>query len=92
MTPEPIHRWGAVRRWGRPPTAVLCRHGDLSPAIFRTRAQCRTWIEGEYTFLRDRPDLRAAPHFWRMPVAVRVVTQVEDPLEAAQERELAPAP
>lgn len=46
---------------------------------WRTRAQCREWIEKQYGYIRDRPDLREAPHFWRVPRAVKVtVTVTED--------------
>lgn len=42
------------------------------PALFRTRAECRAWIASRYGYIAHRPDLRAEPHGWRVPRAVRV--------------------
>lgn len=39
---------------------------------WRTRAEARVWIKKEYGYFRTRYDLRAEPHGWRMPRAVRV--------------------
>lgn len=41
------------------------------PSLFKTRAQCREWIKKHYGYIAHRPDLRAEPHGWRMPRAVR---------------------
>jgi len=43
------------------------------PTLFKTRAECRAWIEKEYSYIRERPDLQREPHCWRMPKAVKVV-------------------
>lgn len=40
--------------------------------LFRTRAECRAYIETRYGYLRTRPDLRAEPHGWFLPRAVPV--------------------
>ena len=42
------------------------------PQLFRTRRECREWIEEHHGYIRERPDLRAAPHHWRVPRAVMV--------------------
>ena len=42
------------------------------PQLFRTRRECRAWIEEHHGYIRNRPDLKAAPHYWRMPRAVMV--------------------
>lgn len=47
-------------------------HRPCWPQLFRTRRECREFIEQEYGYIRHRPDLRAEPHGWRMPRAVRV--------------------
>ena len=47
------------------------------PVLFKTRLETRRYIERVYGYIRTRPDLRAEPHGWRMPVAVRVVIRVE---------------
>lgn len=40
--------------------------------LFRTRKECRAYIEAEFGYFRTRPDLKYEPHGWRMPEAVRV--------------------
>ena len=40
--------------------------------LFRTRRECRAFIEMEYGYIRNRPDLREEPHGWSVPQAVRV--------------------
>lgn len=44
---------------------------DGVPALFRTRREAREWIESRYGYIRNRPDLRAEPHGWRMPIPVK---------------------
>lgn len=73
--------------WG-----VLCRSsnaldGDRSwlegdacaqsrTALFPTRKAAASHIEEKWGYLKDRPDLRAEPHGWRMPRPVRVTVAV----------------
>lgn len=45
---------------------------ELRPVLFRTRREAQLFIAKEYGYLRHRPDLRAEPHGWRMPKAVKV--------------------
>jgi hypothetical protein len=40
--------------------------------LFRTRRECRAYIEERYGYIRDRQDLRTEPHGWAFPQAVRV--------------------
>ena len=47
-------------------------HRNLLPAIFKTRKQAVDFIEKEYGYIRQRPDLKSEPHGWRMPKPVRV--------------------
>ena len=44
----------------------------LGPVLFDTRQRARGYVEDIYGYIRERPDLRAEPHGWRMPRAVRV--------------------
>ena len=44
--------------------------------LFRTRRECRAYIEERYGYIRNRPDLQREPHGWRMPQAVMVVVSV----------------
>ena len=56
-------------------------YDNLLPALFRTRQKCRDYIKEGYGYIADRPDLRAEPHGWRMPQAIKVkiTKQVESP-------------
>lgn len=45
-------------------------------ALFRTRNECRRWIDQEYGYIRTRADLQAEPHGWRVPTPVRVTVTV----------------
>ena len=64
MDADPI-RWAV--RWHR----GIMWHACL-PLLFQTRRECRAYIEKEYGYIKRRPDLRAEPHNWRMPVATSV--------------------
>src|SRR3990167_3626913 len=71
----PCSAWGVVWRSRNRRDGVsthLLRWRDGTPAIFRTRRGARDWIIAEYGYIRTRPDLRAEPHGWRLPIAVRV--------------------
>ena len=49
---------------------------DCVPALFRTRREAREFIDREYGYIRKRQDLRAEPHGWKVPVAVKVTVTV----------------
>lgn len=42
------------------------------PALFRTRAAARAYREEKFGYIRERADLRAEPHGWRMPKVIRI--------------------
>ena len=50
---------------------------------FKTRAECRLYIEGRYGYIKYRRDLRRDPHYWRMPKAVKVRLEL---IEVSDER------
>ena len=52
----------------------------LVTALFRTRQQARDFREERFGYLRDRPDLKAEPHGWRMPRVVKVKIIVQEVL------------
>jgi len=64
-----IIRWGA--KWRDRELTHLCFE-DRLPKLFRTRAEARKWIEEKYGYIRTRPDLRTAPHWWKTPIAIKV--------------------
>lgn len=47
-------------------------YDDCLPALFRTRKECLVYINKRYGYIRNRPDLRAEPHGWRLPRAIKV--------------------
>ena len=52
-----------------------CRHllyENCLPVLFRTRQECRDYINRGYGYIRDRKDLRDEPHGWRIPRAIKV--------------------
>ena len=49
------------------------------PQLFRTRRECRAWIEEHHGYIRSRDDLKRMG--WRMPraVMVSIVKATEEP-------------
>jgi hypothetical protein len=52
-------------------------HSLHMPVLFSSRALAREWIEDHYGYIKQRRDLRAEPHRWRMPQPVRVTVRLE---------------
>lgn len=48
------------------------------PLLFFTRREARAHITKECGFIKTRPDLRAEPHGWKMPRAVRVAVTLRE--------------
>jgi len=74
-------RWGALWRsrtflHGQQNHLVI-NMKDGMPVLFHTRKDARAWIKQRYGYIKDRPDLMAEPHGWRMPIPVRVVISCE---------------
>jgi len=51
---------------------------NYQPKLFSTRRAAREWIKSNYGYIRERPDLRAAPHFWNVPIAVKVIVTIKE--------------
>jgi hypothetical protein len=69
--------WHSVNRLDGVQRYLFWDH-DLGPfvyTLFRTRRECRAWIDRHHGYLRKRPDLRVEPFGWRMPRAVRVTVE-----------------
>lgn len=45
---------------------------DCKPVLFMTRKEARGWINKNYGYIKTRKDLRAEPHGWRLPEAIKV--------------------
>jgi len=55
---------------------LVRRPGQSSPVLFQSRQNARNFINRQYGYIRGRPDLRAEPHGWKMPHAVKVVVDI----------------
>lgn len=44
---------------------------------FATREKARAWIKEHYGYIRTRPDLKAAPFYWKTPKPVRIKITAE---------------
>ncbi|MFA5386041.1 MAG: hypothetical protein WC364_15530 [Eubacteriales bacterium] len=62
--------WRAKNKDGE--TKHLVYDSRCIPELFRTRQECREWIEEKYGYIKTRKDLREEPFGWRLPVAVKV--------------------
>lgn len=51
---------------------------ERGPVLFHTRREARKFIESKYGYIRIRPDLRAEPHGWRLPRAVKVAVILKE--------------
>lgn len=60
---------------------------DCLPKLFRTRQECREYIKEKFGYIPERPDLRAEPHGWRTPTAIKVI--ILHLIEIESERQLA---
>lgn len=74
--------WHAENRLGVTKHVV---YDHALPALFHTRREARAFAESKYGYIRERPDLRAEPHGWHMPQAIRVVITGIEPLAAEGE-------
>lgn len=45
---------------------------NCRPLLFDTRREAREYREQKYGYLRSRPDLKAEPFGWRMPLPIKV--------------------
>lgn len=65
-----VYRWMVLwRKRGPHPEAHL---HDPWRHQFVTHKECLNHIHATFGYVRDRRDLRVAPHYWRMPIPVRV--------------------
>src|SRR3972149_2927755 len=77
-----MRAWGVAgrqqnRRAGVNRCRILHLVWEHQLRLFRSRRECRKFIEERYGYIRRRPELRAKPYGWLMPIAVRVVVRRE---------------
>ena len=41
-------------------------------ATFKTRQEARQFAEATIGYMKKRPDLRGYPHYWRMPIPIKI--------------------
>lgn len=70
--------WHSVNRLDGDMRYLYWPEGPQHWQLFPTRRECRAYIEKHCGYYR-RPDLRAEPHGWRMPRAIRVTVQPATP-------------
>lgn len=69
-----MERWAVLNR-SDSRLDGYCEHPEYDGTgfkLFRTRKAARAFIKERYGYIAKRPDLRAEPHGWLMPQAVRV--------------------
>lgn len=44
---------------------------NCKPLLFQTRKEARNYANEVYGYIRQREDLKRAPHFWRIPIAMK---------------------
>jgi len=73
-----VQRWGVLWRQSNALDGKrehLCFE-NLLPVLFVTRAKARAWADDRFGYIRTRPDLKAEPYGWKMPIPVRVSVSV----------------
>ena len=63
--------WAA--KWQQHGTREHLLHDKGLPMIFKTKREAMAYIKEKYGYIAKRADLRAAPHYWRMPKPVKVL-------------------
>ena len=55
-----------------------CRNAERQPGpkLFRTRAKARKWRDEIFGYIRNRPDLKAEPHGWRLPQVRKICVKL----------------
>jgi hypothetical protein len=51
---------------------------NIGAMLFQTRSEARQYIKENWSYIRDRKDLRTYPHGWRMPVPVKVSIDIQE--------------
>lgn len=70
-------KWRSSNRLDGDSQHIMCGHAGL-PIVFRTKREAQTYIRRQYGYIARRPDLKAEPHGWKMPIPVRVEICVKE--------------
>jgi hypothetical protein len=54
------------------------RSVHFASSLFSTRREARKYNNERFGYIRTRPDLKAEPHGWLMPVVVKVKVTIEE--------------
>lgn len=65
------HRHDPEKNFDRIKEKIMLNH------FFKTRRECKTYIDEEYGYFKTRKDLREYPHGWLMPVPRRVLFTIQ---------------
>lgn len=68
---ERCRKWGLAWRQHGLALSLIWEAGK--PCLFRTRREARAYATQRYGYIKQRPDLQAAPHHWQMPLPVKVL-------------------
>ena len=55
---------------------LICAPESGTPLIFKTRHEARTYRDETFGYIKDRDDLKAEPHGWKLPQVVKVLVSV----------------
>ena len=66
--------WHSVNRLDGQQRHVMWE-GPGRPFFFSTRRNARAFLKAKWGYIKERPDLQAEPHGWRIPQAVRIEVQ-----------------
>lgn len=72
--PAPL-RWTVLTRKTKAsgePSWIQWDYRTNKPLLFKTRRECREYIEKEWGYQRTRDDLKRPPHNCLMPLPIRV--------------------
>ena len=56
----------------------MIHHDGYRVLVFKSRHEARRYIKNRYGYIAKRPDLKAEPHGWSVPRAVRVQVTVSE--------------
>jgi hypothetical protein len=71
-----VRRWMPLWRYGPQQNETGQIQGPFQQTAFLTRRECRAYIQKTWGYIKTRPDLRGAPHHWRLPVPILVEIRI----------------